>query len=156
MQVKQLIDVLTEIQEIYLAADAKKAASDVEEFLTIFDGVEEMTLDEFYSELEKLHTPTKSAKRPKHTHVNDIIVERYVKELRTAELDKEAFTKVFDELQTDAKVRKLELDNIQHQYIGGKKIAASKKKALEAIQKWFNQRRYQADAIEEAGKARPW
>lgn len=157
MQIKDLIDALSELEDIFIAAGAKKAADDVEDLLTIFDGHQDMAVEEFFDEMRKLYTVTpKSKTRARQRQANDLLVERYVRRLNEAALERDAFSKVMADLASDGDVRKAEVDRIQYLYVGGRETVASKRKGLEAIEKWFNQRRYQAAAVEEAGKVTPW
>ncbi len=157
MQIKDLIEALSEMEDIFTAAGATKAADDVEDLLTIFDGHQDMSAEEFFDEMRKLYTvKSKSKTRATQKQANDLLVERYVRRLNEAALERDVFSNVMSELKSDGDVRKAEVDRIQFQYVGGREMQASKRKGIEAIEKWFNQRRYQAAAIEEAGKVTPW
>lgn len=68
---------------------------------------------------------------------NNVTVLSYVQRLRAAGTDKSAFDRVFDELRGDKMVRKAEADAIAHAYTGGRAEWPTKRKAFEAIAKWF-------------------
>lgn len=158
MKVKELRSVLADIEGIYAAAGADKAAEDFRQLCSILDGYDDSSVDDFIAEMGSIYAPqprSGAAKTPA-TELDRPLVEEFAQRLRAAGLDREAFERVLAELGRDTRVRKGEANAIQHLYIGGREAWPTRKAALEAIEKTFHQRRFQAAAMKDVAKVTPW
>lgn len=155
MQVRELQETLAEIQGVFEDAGARTAASDFEELLSLFNGHEDESVDEFLSALRKLYVRSPPARRP-ITDLDQAAVKRYAASLAEAGEDSDAVDVVLSELGNDKSVRKSEMNAIQKIYIGGRDAWPTRKAALEAIRSTFQRRQYQRAAMKEIEKVTPW
>ncbi len=158
MNVKELSNVIQQIEGVYADAGVSRAAADLGELLTLFEGHEDMPVDEFLEEFRKLYVkqPRKTAAKKPTAPVDEVLVSRYVRRLKEAGKERAPFDQVFAELSADKKARKDEINQIQHLYIGGRKAWGTRKAALDAISETFNYNRYQSAVLEDIKKVTPW
>ncbi len=158
MKVKELRAIIEEIEGIYADAGATRPAADLADLLTLFDGCDDQDVDDFLEEVRKLYvTPTRKKKTNRPARIlNERLIKRYVDALEDAGTDRAKFDPVFEELSADKVIHKDEMNAIQHRYIKGRKVWATRKAALEAIHNSFLESRYREKALEEVRKSTPW
>jgi hypothetical protein len=140
MKVAELRTVLEEVQAIYEASRSDKPANDFAEFITLLDGHEEQSVEEFLAELSALFKPA-SGKAAAAGKLPDVqIVASYIDRLAAAGTDEAKFEPVYAELGGDKRVRIQEMSAIAHEYIQGRDKWPSRAAGYQAIKKRFVQR----------------
>ena len=157
MYVKELSDIIQQIEGVYADAGASRAAADLGELLSLFEGYEDMPVEDFLEEFRRLYVkqPRKSGTKTQ-TPIDEVLVSRYARRLKDAGNDRAKFNAVFQELNGDRKARKDEVNRIQHLYIGGREAYPTRKAAMDAIAENFNYNRYQSGVLKDIEKATPW
>ena len=146
MNVGKLRQLLIDVGAVLASAGSAKQAGDLDRVAELMRGQDHQSVDAFLDELQKDITPPSSAE----------VVARYVAQLSSAAIDEFAFRKVFETLSKDKTIKKPEADLVGHGYIGGREKWKNRAAALEAIEKEFVSRRYDASKMKEVARSRPW
>ena len=146
MNVGKLRQVLMDVGAIFSAAGASKQVADLERIAALMKGRENQPVNQFLDELQTDLAPLSTA----------AIIAAHVASLLKAGTDELAFRTAYDSVTRDAAVKKSEADHIAHGYIGGREKWPNKKAAIEAIEKEFVARRYDASKMKEVARSRPW
>lgn len=156
MKIAELKSVLEEIEAIYLAGGAKKAAEDFGDISRLFDDTELSDVDDFIAELKQLYVaPAKPKLRLVET-VDELLVERYLKKLNSLDQSGDGDQALLEELASDSAVNKAEVNLIQYRFLQGRERWPSKKAALQAISKRLAHRRREAEQLKRIDDMTPW
>lgn len=156
MKVSELKDALGDLHDIYDAAGARKAASDIEELTRILDGHEHESVDAFLDALRDLYDVGAPPTGANGDSVDQQLVDHYVAALKKAVGAEPAFMSVLNEMRDDRRVRKVEANAIQHAFIGGRKSWPSRKAAIAAIEATFKRDKFQDEVLDGIKGVRPW
>ena len=146
MNVGKLRQLLIDVSAVLASAGSAKHGSDLNRVAELMKGQDHLSVDAFLDELEKDIAPPSSAE----------VIARYVAQFYSAGIDEFAFRKVFETLSKDKTIKKPEADLVAHGYIGGRDKWKNRAAALEAIEKEFVSRRYDASKMKEVARSRPW
>lgn len=146
MNVGKLRQLLVDVTAVFSAADSSKQAEDLGRVAELMKGKEHQPVEQFLDELRADIEPLPLSE----------VLAGHIARLSSAGVDDFAFRKAFDALSKDKLIKKSETDVIAHGYIGGRVKWPSKAAALEAIEKEFVARRYDASKMKEVARSRPW
>jgi hypothetical protein len=146
MNVGKLRQLLMDVGAVLTSAGSAKQAEDLERVAGLMRGQDHQSVDQFLDELRTDIEPMSPAQ----------IIAGHVARLSASGIDELAFRQAFDVLSKDKMIKKLEADRVAFGYIGGREKWPSKASALEAIEKEFVARRYDASKMKEVARSRPW
>ena len=146
MNVGKLRQLLIDVGAVFSAAGSSKQAEDLHRVAGLMRGREHQPVEQFLDELQADLAPISTTK----------VVANYIEKLTVAGVDEIAFRQTFGNLSKDKAIKKFEADCVAHGYIGGRVKWPNRKAALEAIEKEFVARRYDASKMKEVARSRPW
>ena len=146
MNVGRLRQLLMDVGAVLASAGSAKQAEDLDRVAGLMRGQEHQSVEAFLDELQTDVAPRSSA----------AVIAEYVAQLSSAGVDEFAFRQVFEVLSKDKSIKKPEADLVAHGYIGGREKWKNRAAALEAIEKEFVSRRYDASKMKEVARSRPW
>ena len=148
-----MIDVfLRTIQQAYRAAGRKAAAGNIARTLKHLESGDKMNVDEFAGSIKSATVQPV----PKRAAPREVAIDRHVKSLGEAGLDKSAFDAALAALKADRKVRKVELEVIAGRYTGFAANHRSRAAALTAISRKFMERARMSAELGSQKNVKPW
>jgi hypothetical protein len=146
MNIGKLRQLLVDVGAVLISAGSAKQADDLERVAGLMRGQDHQSVDQFLDQLQTDIEPLSPAE----------IIAGHVARLSAAGIDEFGFRQAFDVLSKDKTIKKPEADRVAFGYIGGREKWPSKTSALDAIEKEFIARRYDASKMKEVARSRPW
>lgn len=146
MNIGKLRQLLTDVGAVLASAGSTKQAEDLERVAGLMRGREHQPVEQFLDELRADVAPPSIAE----------VIANHVARLTAAGVDEPSFRPALEALSKDKMIKKIEADRVAHGYIGGREKWPSRAAAIEAIEKEFVSRRYDASKMKEVARSRPW
>ncbi len=146
MNIGKLRQLLTDVGAVLATAGSAKQAEDFERVAGLMRGREHQQVEQFLDELQADLSPPSIAE----------VIADHVARLSAAGVDEPTFRQAHECLAKDRTIKKAEADRVAHGYIGGREKWKNRAAALEAIEKEFVSRRYDASKMKEVARSRPW
>jgi hypothetical protein len=146
MNVKELREAIEDARALVAACDGKEPKA-LKEFLQIFEGHDELSVEQFLEALRgRTLAPTTSPEADDSSNpgFDSGLVSAYIQQLKDAGISESAFNIVFARIKKDKAVKTTEAFAISHGYAGGRATWSTKGEALDNIERWFRHLAYQA------------
>ena len=138
--VRDLLDALGELQELYAGTGAKSAEKSIAKVIELLTPQDGKSLDALVEEVRAAAASAEHKSPHRGATIDDALVERYAQRLTDAGTQQDTFDKAFAALTDDSSVKLKEADAIARHFTQRHAPFKTKKAALAAIKQTFVER----------------
>ena len=156
MKVHELRSALVELETLFEVGGTKAIKTDLASLIKFLESADDMPVEEFFAELEaelkNISIHPRSSRQA--VVLNEKAVSFYCDELEKSYDDEAKFISILNELNSDSRIRKIELSKIAERF--GDSSAKTVSKMLQSIKTHYYEKIYDRDANAMARRATPW